>query len=70
MTAKARRINLGLAIASSIREPGECLAPDDIAAFCDCSPLTIRHIEKKALAKLKGRLKRVAGDELKEWTRG
>lgn len=49
-------IDLGLAILSVLRLPGECLTQVDIAAWTDCSRQRIEQIEKQALRKIRRRL--------------
>jgi DNA-directed RNA polymerase specialized sigma24 family protein len=53
---KSARIDLGLAILSATR-PGKQLSCAEIAAYCDCTPEAIRHVEQKALARLRRGLK-------------
>lgn len=47
------RIDLGLAILSALRTPGEQLTVRDIAAWADCSPSYIHSLEQSALRKLR-----------------
>ena len=54
---KSERIDLGLALLSKLRAPGERLTCAEIAGWCDCSPEAIRAIEAKALAKVRRQLK-------------
>ena len=56
MTPKSDRIELGLALLAAVARPNEPLSCADIAAWCDCSDVAIRDIERKALAKLRGGL--------------
>ena len=55
---KSERVDLGLALLSKLRAPGERLSCAEAAAWCDCSEIAIRNIEAKALAKAKGALER------------
>ena len=50
------RIDLGLALLSVVRKPGERLTLEDMAAWCDCPPQTLQRIEQRALRKLRQRL--------------
>ena len=50
------RIDLGLALLSVLRMPGEHLSLEDIAAWCDCPQQSIARIERRALRKLRQRL--------------
>ena len=45
-------IDLGLAILSATLQPGQIRTREEIAAYCDCDPESIRAIEKGALEKL------------------
>ncbi len=47
---KSERINLGLAILSALAEPHAQLSCEDIAAWCDCDPESVKNIEHKAIA--------------------
>lgn len=49
-------IDLGLALLSVVRHPGECLTQQDVAAWCGCSRQRIEQIEKQALRKIRRRL--------------
>ena len=51
--AKTDRVNLGLAILSSIRRPGVAYSYTDIACFAGCTDSNIKLIEQKALKKLR-----------------
>lgn len=44
-------MDLGLALLSVLRRPGETLTLEDIAAWCGCKPSTIHRIEIGALQK-------------------
>jgi DNA-directed RNA polymerase sigma subunit (sigma70/sigma32) len=57
-------IDLGLAILSVLRAPGEELTHEDIAAWCDCDHETIAQIERRALAKLRVKAKQAGIDLL------
>ena len=54
--AQRERIDLGLALLSVLRQPGERLSLEDIAAWCDCPQQSIARIERRALRKLRQRL--------------
>ena len=54
--ASGTNIDLGLALLSVLRQPGECLTREDIAVWCDCRPQAIARIEQQALRKLRLRL--------------
>ena len=45
------RIDLGLALLSIARRPGEALTLEDIAAWCGCRPSTIFRIQTAAMKK-------------------
>jgi hypothetical protein len=51
--AKSSRIDLGLAVLSAITPRGVELSPQDIAAWCDCTPSMITAIETKALRRMR-----------------
>jgi hypothetical protein len=53
---KPARIDLGLAVLSALSVPGERKLYHEIAAWCDCTEVFIRHIELCALNKLKRKL--------------
>ena len=55
-TATGPHIDLGLALLSMLRKPGERLSLTDIAAWRDCSHQSIARIEARALRKLRERL--------------
>lgn len=55
-------IDLGLAILSCVRKPGEELTSQDIAAWCDCSHSAIQKIERSAVSKLRDGLEFYLGD--------
>lgn len=44
-------MDLGLALLSVLRKPGEALTVEDIAAWCGCAPSTVHRIEQGALKK-------------------
>ena len=50
--SRRERIDLGLAIASARRAPGERVTIEEIAAFCDCSTQNVVVMQQRALAKL------------------
>ena len=54
--AGGTNIDLGLALLSVLRKPGERLTYDDIAAWCGCRRQAIYAIERRALRKLRARL--------------
>ena len=56
-------IDLGLALLSCFRQPGEPLTAEDIAAWCDCAPKAIQDIEKRAIRKLRQRFAAELADE-------
>jgi DNA-directed RNA polymerase sigma subunit (sigma70/sigma32) len=60
--SKSRRIDLGLAVLSVLREPGKLYSLAEIAAWCDCTHEAIRVIEEKAMKKLRRALKKQAPD--------
>jgi len=51
------RIDLGLALLALARLPGESLTLEEIAAWCECEASTIHRIERRALAKVRARLR-------------
>jgi len=57
------RVDLGLALLSVLRRPGERLTLDDVAAWCECEPSTIHRIEKEALRKIRSALCEYRRDE-------
>jgi hypothetical protein len=50
---RSESIDLGLAVLSVLREPGETFSVAEIAAWCGCSPAWIAQIEQTALKKLR-----------------
>jgi hypothetical protein len=54
--AGGAQIDLGLALLSIVRKPGECLSSEDIAAWCGCARTSIQDIEQRALRKVRQRL--------------
>lgn len=54
----AAKIDLGLALLSVRREPGERFSHREIAAWCDCTEVRVRQIERKALMKLRRLVRR------------
>ena len=67
LTNEEQHIDLGLALLTCLRRPGEPLTRDDIAAWCGCSGSYIWSIEQRALAKLKRKLlESVRGTDLAE----
>lgn len=62
MSEKSERIDLGLAVLSTVAKPGEPLTWEDVAAWCDCHPEAIRQIERRALQKVRRRLQRLGVD--------
>ncbi len=59
-------IDLGLAVLSAIRAPGEILSFDAMAAACNCTKTAIDRIEKKAMRKLAHRLRFTATPAVRE----
>jgi hypothetical protein len=55
---KSARINLGIDLLHALRGPGKRCTVEEIAAWCDCSEEAIKHIEKKALEKLRRALRK------------
>lgn len=51
-------IDLGLAVNSVLMRPGDRITQEDLADICECSQAAIYLIEKRALRKLRLRLKR------------
>ena len=49
-------IDLGLALLSCLRKPGETLTARDISLWCGCTHSAIQSIERRALTKLRRRL--------------
>ena len=62
--AKSEAIDLGLALLSIARIPGEPLTLEDIAAWCDCTRERIRQIERDALRKIRRRLSKEEWEQL------
>ena len=56
---RREHIDLGLALLSMVRKPDVPLSRDDIAAWCECSPQAIHHIEQRALAKMRVKLSEI-----------
>jgi DNA-directed RNA polymerase sigma subunit (sigma70/sigma32) len=56
---KSRRIDLGLAILAATSKPGTEHTCEEIAAYCGCTAQNVHHIEQKALAKLRLRLRKL-----------
>ena len=54
---KTAEIDLGLALLSTVCNPGVELTLEDIAAWCNCSRERIRQIEEIALRKMRKKLK-------------
>jgi hypothetical protein len=60
-------IDLGLALLSCLRKPGQELTCADIAAWCDCSRQSIGALEKRAVRKFRQRfMAQVADPEIVE----
>jgi hypothetical protein len=53
---KTKRIELGLAILSAKAVPGVTYEPEEIACFCDCTPVLIANIEARALRKMRQKM--------------
>jgi len=53
---KSNGIDLGLAVLSAIRQPGEHFTYDVMAAACGCARSAIYQIERNAMRKLANRL--------------
>lgn len=53
----ANEIDLGLAVLACVRAPGECLGQRMIAEVCGVTQSAIYLIERKALKKLRNRLR-------------
>ena len=56
--AKSARINLGIDLLHTLREPGKRCTVEEVAAWCDCSVQAVQDIEKKALEKLRRALRK------------
>ena len=61
---RARRIDLGLAIARMHARPGVPMSLCELAEFCGCTDSYILMIEKRALRKLRLRLVEIGADDL------
>jgi DNA-directed RNA polymerase sigma subunit (sigma70/sigma32) len=61
---KRIRTDLGLALIDAVRAPGERLTLEEIAIWCDCTPQRIGEIERRALAKLRRRLRMLKLDDV------
>jgi hypothetical protein len=55
--AKTKRIDLGLALLSSLAPPRAALTTIDIAAWCGCTPAMISSIEARALRRLREKVR-------------
>jgi hypothetical protein len=55
--AKTERIDLGLALLSSLAPPRAALTPIDIAAWCGCTPAMISSIEARALRRMREKVR-------------
>ena len=55
---KSARINLGIDLLHSLREPGKRCTVEEIAAWSDCSVQAVQQIEKAALEKLRRALRK------------
>ena len=53
---KSSRVDLGLALLSTLRRPGESFTRQDIAVWCGCTDAGIYMLEKRVLKKLANRL--------------
>jgi hypothetical protein len=60
------RIDLGLALLSARRKPGEKFTHADIAAWCGCTPRYIGMVEQRALRKLRAAVRRGVESSLSE----
>lgn len=56
--AKSDRVNMGLELLAARSKPGQNFSCEEIAAWCDCSWQAIWHIERKAIRKIRARLRR------------
>ncbi len=54
---KTERIDLGLAILSALAPPHAVFDPQDIAAWCGCTPSMISSIEARALRRLREKMR-------------
>jgi hypothetical protein len=55
--AKTKRIDLGLALLSSLAPPRAALTTIDIAAWCACTPAMISSIEARALRRMREKVR-------------
>ena len=72
MSHPSKRIDLALTTMAAEREPGRCYSYTEIAEACGCDSLTVKHIEAKALVKLRRKLKQSGFEngELEGFARG
>jgi DNA-directed RNA polymerase sigma subunit (sigma70/sigma32) len=61
--SKAERIDLGLALMQRHAAPGVRYSHAEIAAWCGCHRSAIEQIERKALRKVRHRLRAVIREE-------
>ena len=54
---KSARVELGLTLLSRIAVPGVCYTYDEIAAWAGCTETAVWNIERRALLKLRNRLR-------------
>ena len=54
--AKTARVDLGLALLSTVALPGVCYSRVEIAAWCGCTDAAIYNIEQVALKKIRNAL--------------
>lgn len=57
--SRREKIDLGLAVIAATRKPTESMNLSDIAEVCGVSPQAIWQIERKALAKMRARARRL-----------
>jgi hypothetical protein len=58
MGAKSEGIDLGLEVLAAVRRPQERFTADDIGEVCGCSGALIQQIERRALQRIRERLRR------------
>lgn len=66
---QSQRVDLGLILLSMVQKPGEALTAADIAAWCDCTRENILRIERRALKKLRAKIRcgeRTVSEELND----
>jgi hypothetical protein len=54
---KSERVNLGLELLAARSKPRQNYSCEEIAAWCDCSFQAIETIERKAIAKIRTRIR-------------